>query len=109
MPSARATQTELFTLVRLDGARGTLDDLLAQTAPEQALTVPRIGSGARSQVGSMLASGNAKTRFELSRLVANTRFEGTTTMVLANDGPVQGEPRATMVLRVAIDLSGSAR
>jgi len=106
--SARATQTDLFTLLSLDGPNGALDDALAQTAPEQALSVPNMANGARGQMGSMLASGDAKTRFDLSHFVPETRFEGTTTMVLTHDGLGTTEPRATMVLRVEIDLSRGA-
>jgi hypothetical protein len=110
--SARATQTDVFTLVTFDGSHGTLDDALSQTAPEQSLSVPGMSNGTRAQMGSMLATGSAKTRFDLSRLVPETRFQGTTTMVLAGDealGRGQGEAKTTMVLRVEIDLSGGAR
>lgn len=110
--SARATQTDVFALVSLERSRGTLDDALSQTAPEQALSVPGMANGTRAQMGSMLASGAAKTRFDLSRLVPETRFQGTTTMVLASDDARGGgppEPGTTMVLRVEIDLSGVVR
>jgi hypothetical protein len=110
--SARATQTDVFTLVSFDAPHGVLDDALTQTAPEQSLSVPGIDNGTRAQMGSMLATGSAKTRFDLSRLVPETRFQGTTTMVLAGDGALgsgPSEPRTTMVLRVEIDLSGAAR
>jgi hypothetical protein len=106
--SARATQTDLFTLLSFDGSHGTLDDALAQTAPEQALSVPNMANGARGQMASMLASGDANTRFDLSHFVPETRFEGTTTMVLTHDGLGASEPRATMVLRVEIALSRGA-
>jgi hypothetical protein len=109
--SARATQTDVFTLVSFDGAHGTLDDTLTQSAPEQSLSVPGMDNGTRAQMGSMLASGSAKTRFDLSRLVPETRFQGTTTMVLAGDGAFGSGPSEpkTMVLRVEIDLSGAGR
>ncbi len=38
----------------------------------------------------MLTSGDGTTRFVLSRLVPETKFESTTTMVVSNHG--QGEP-----------------
>ncbi len=110
--SAHATQTDVFTLLTLDGLRGTLDDILSQTAPEQALSVPGMTHDAQAQTGSMLAAGDAKTRFDLTRLVADTRFQGTTTMVLAGDnreGTEGADPRNTMVLRVDVELSGVAR
>jgi hypothetical protein len=105
--SARATQTDVFTLATWDGSRGTLDDALTQTAPEQALSVPGMGNGSRAQMGSMLAAGSAKTRFDLSRLVPETRFRGTTTMVLTSDESRPNEPGTRMVLRVEIDLLGA--
>ncbi len=107
--NARATQTDSFTLVSFDGSRGALDDALTQTAPEQALSVPGMDNGSRAQMGSMLASGAATTRFDLSHLVPETRFRGTTTMVLASDEPGGGEPGTKMVLRVEVDLSGAPR
>jgi hypothetical protein len=110
--SARATQTDVFTLLTLDGMRGTLDDILSQNAPEQALSVPGMTHDAQAQTGSMLAAGDAKTRFDLTRLVADTRFQGTTTMVLAGgngEGTEGADPRNTMVLRVDVELSGVAR
>ena len=105
--TARATQTDVFTLATCDGAQGTLDDALTQTAPEQTLSVPGMDNGSRAQMGSMLASGSAKTRFDLSRLVPETRFRGTTTMVLSSDESRPREPGTTMVLRVEIDLLGA--
>jgi hypothetical protein len=107
--NARATQTDSFTLASLDGSRGTLDDALTQIAPEQALSVPGMANGSRAQMGSMLASGVATTRFELSHLIPDTRFRGTTTMVLANDESRGNDPGTKMVLRVEIDLSGAPR
>jgi hypothetical protein len=58
-------------------------------------------------MGSMLAAGSAKTRFDLSRVVPETRFRGTTTMVLTRDESRPNEPATTMVLRVEIDLLGA--
>jgi hypothetical protein len=106
---ARTTQTDFFTLRGLDGSHGTLDDALEQTAPEQALSVPGMANGSRAQMGSMIASGSATTKFDLSRLVPATRFEGTTTMTLTSDGTPGSEPRTTMVLRVGVDVTGTVR
>jgi hypothetical protein len=106
---ARTTQTDSFTLRGLDGSLGALDDRLEQTAPEQALSVPDMANGSRAQMGSMVASGTATTKFDLSRLVPETRFEGTTTMTLTSDGTSGSEPRTTMVLRVGVDVTGTLR
>jgi hypothetical protein len=107
--NARATQTDAFTLASFDGSRGALDDALTQKAPEQSLSVPGMDNGARAQMGSMLAAGAATTRFDLFHLVPETRFRGTTTMVLASDESRGNEPGTKMVLRVEIDLSGAPR
>lgn len=107
--NARATQTDSFTLASFDGSRGVLDDALAQTAPQQALSVPGMDNGSRAQVGSMLGSGAATTRFDLSHLIPETRFRGTTTMVLANDDARGNDPGTKMVLRVEVDISGAPR
>lgn len=103
-PEAQITQTETFTLVSLRDNTGTLDDSLAQTAPSQALHVPGVPRNSQARMESMLFSGNAKTRLDLSRLVPQTRLDGTTTMVVSDDSH-----RSTMVLRVEILLSGSVR
>jgi hypothetical protein len=100
---ARVTQTETFRLADLQGDKGALADTLAQTAPPQALRAPAASPGARARMESMLASGNAKVRFDLSRLVPQTTFDGTTTMVLSGD-----TARTTkMVMRVFIAIAGS--
>jgi hypothetical protein len=106
---ARVTQTDTFTLVDLDADRGVLDDMLAQTAPPQPLRGPAAPQGAQPQMESMLASGDAKTRFDLSRLVPQTNFDGTTTMVISGQSPDDTSRRMTMVMRMGIVLSGSTR
>jgi hypothetical protein len=105
----RITQTESFRLVGLQGDRGTLDDALAQTAPPQALRAPGMPPGAHARMESMLASGEAKVRFDLSRLVPQTTFDGTTTMVLS--GQAAGDPARSMrmVMHVFIAIAGSRR
>ena len=61
----------------------------------------------------MLTSGDGTTRFVLTRLVPETKFESTTTMVVSNRG--QGEPstdeprRMTMIMRAGIVLAGNLR
>jgi hypothetical protein len=106
---ARVTQTETFRLVDLQGDRGTLDDALAQTAPPQALRAPVASPGSHARMESMLASGEAKVRFDASRLVPQTTFDGTTTMVLS--GRSHGDPARSMrmVMRVFIAIAGSRR
>ncbi len=101
---ARITQTDTFTLTEVARTAGVLDDVLAQTAPSQPLQMPG-ASGVQARMESMLASGDAKVRFDLSRLVPSSRFEGTTTMVVS--GPAaDGTRRRTMIMRVRIDLAG---
>ena len=103
---ARITQTDTFTLVDVSSRGGALDDVLAQTAPDQPLRTPG-GATSQARMESMLASGDARTAFDRSRLVPETRFRGTTTMVLSGATPADGVQRRTMILRVGIDLTGS--
>lgn len=104
---AHVTQTETFRLVDLQGDKGTLADTLAQTAPPQALRAPATSPSAHARMESMLASGEAKVRFDVTRLVAQTTFDGTTTMVLS--GQPAGEDARTMkmVMHVFVAITGS--
>jgi hypothetical protein len=106
---ARITQTETFTLVELAAETGTVDDVLAQTAPAQELLAAGMPAGTHARMESMLASGDAKTRFDLSRLVPQTKFDGTTTMVVSGGTPGDTARRITMIMRVEILVSGSVR
>src|SRR5258708_3594644 len=99
---ARITQTDTFTLVDLDGDRGLLDDVLAQTAPAQTLRGPSTSQAAQARMESMHASGDAKTRFNLSYLVPQTNFSGTTTMVVSGQSPADLSRRITLIMRVGI-------
>jgi hypothetical protein len=103
----RITQTDAFTLLALQGNSGTLDDVLAQTAPPQVLRAPGAPEGAEARMESMLASGDAKTHFRLSRLVPQMKFEGTTVMVLSGAAVPVATRHMTVTLRVEIALSGS--
>jgi hypothetical protein len=103
---ARLTQTDSFTLLDLGKTGGAIDDVLAQTAPSQPLPTPGM-PGAQARMDSMLASGDGKTTFDRSRLAPQTRFEGTTTMVVSSNAPLDGLVRRTMILRVGIVLTGS--
>jgi hypothetical protein len=106
---ALVTQAETFRLAELQGDRGVLDDALAQTAPPQALPAPGSLHGARARMESMLASGQAKVRFDLSRLVPQTAFDGTTQMVLS--GQIAGDVARNVrtVMHVYYAIAGSRR
>jgi hypothetical protein len=111
---ARVVQTETFRLADVATDSGSLADVLAQTAPPQPLLSPGAAPGtAPARIESMLTSGDGTTRFVLSRLVPETKFESTTTMVVSNHG--QGEPatdeprRMTMIMRAGIVLAGNLR
>ncbi len=106
---APVAQAETFRLTALQEERGVLDDALAQTAPPQALRAPGPGPGARARMESMLASGEAKMRFDLTRLVPQTAFEGTTNMVLSGDSAGDGTRSLRMVMHVFIGIAGSRR
>jgi len=106
---SRVNQSETFTLEELAGTRGALDDVLAQTAPPQLLRGPTAPLGAQPRMESMLASGDAKIRFDLAHLVPQTTFDGMTTMIVSGQSPDDTGRRMTMVMRMGIILSGSAR
>jgi hypothetical protein len=106
---ARVTQTETFTLKELGPTQGALDNVLAQTAPPQPLHAPGMPPGAQARMESMLVSADAKTKFDRSRLVPQTRLESTTTMVLSGHSPGDSTRRVGMVLRVEILLAGALR
>ena len=103
---ARVTQTETFKLVELAGDRGALDDMLAQTAPPQTLHAP---PGTRRRMESMLTSGQEKVRFDLTRLVPQATFDGTTTMVLSGQSPGDTARNMRTVMRVFFAIAGSRR
>lgn len=105
----RITQTDTFSLIDLAGEKGTLDDILAQTAPPQTLAGPGGGPGAQARLESMLASGDAKTHFDLSHLAPDSKFDGTTTMVVSTPPSTDKPRRLTMTMRIEIVLSGVTR
>ncbi|HEY8092002.1 MAG TPA: hypothetical protein VIF09_29275 [Polyangiaceae bacterium] len=100
---SRLTQTDTYTLVELHGDTGSVDDVLAQSAPPQVLRAPGGPSGADAHLESLLASGTAKVTFDLGRLVPHSRFEGTTSTVMS------GVQKVTMVMRLGIDVEGKPR
>jgi hypothetical protein len=115
---ARVVQTETFRLTDVGADTGSLADVLAQTAPPQPLLSPGAAPGApAARIESMLSSGDGTTRFVLSRLVPETKFEGTTTMVVSShragesDGEAPGDDgrRMTMIMRAGIVLAGNLR
>ncbi|HEY3817073.1 MAG TPA: hypothetical protein VGL81_07880 [Polyangiaceae bacterium] len=106
---SRLTQTDTFTLTELGATGGAVDDVLAQTAPPQPLRAPGMAAGTEARMESMLASGDGKTHFDLSRLVPRTSFTGTTTMVLSGPLAKESTRRITMIMRVGIDITGAPR
>lgn len=106
---ARITQSDTFRLRTFVGRTGAVDDALAQTAPPQALRAAGMPAGAQAHMESMLASGTAKMTFDETRLVAQTRIESTTTMIVTGRSEGDPERRMTMILRVEIVLTGSTR
>jgi hypothetical protein len=103
------TQTDTFTLVDGPGDTGTVDDVLAQAAPPQVLRTPTMNRGPERRMESMLGSGDAKTRFDLSRLVPQTQFSGAMTMVVSGPSNQDATQRVTMVMRVGLDIQGRPR
>jgi hypothetical protein len=103
---ARVAQTETFTLTDIKPARGTVHNVLAQTAPAQALRAAGMPAGAQARMESMLVSADAKTTFDPSRLVPETHLRSTTTMVLSGHSPGDSTRRVGMVLRVEIVIAG---
>jgi hypothetical protein len=108
----RITQTETFTLSEVHAApgqpqRGVLDDVLAQTAPSQPLRSPGVPQAEAPRMESMLASGSGVIRFDLSRLVPQSQFDGTTTMVVSGQAPGDPARHVTIVMRVGISIQGT--
>jgi hypothetical protein len=105
---AHITQTDTFTLLDLAGNKGTFADVQAQTGPPQTLRPPSGQHGPLARIESMLASGSGTVRFDLSRLVPQTTFDGITTMVVSSHSS-EGGRRLTMTMRMGIVLAGSTR
>ena len=106
---ARVTQTEVFTLTQLTATTGALDDVLAQTAPPQPLLSP--GGRRRRRLASSRCWRRATERRSSTstRLVPQTKFAGTTTMVVSSRSGDEDDRRMTMIMRVEIALAGTAR
>jgi hypothetical protein len=106
--NTRIAQTETFTLVALDGERGTLEDVLAQTAPPQPLQ-GSAGNAPQARLDSMLASGKSRVHFVQSRLVPQSHFDGTTTMVVSGESSNDSQARLTMIMRIGMSIEGTVR
>jgi hypothetical protein len=104
---AVVTQTETFTLASVAGDRGSVDDVLAQTAPPQEWPTPGGSSAGPARLDSMLATGTVESRFDLTRIVPSTTYTGTTTMVVSGAPGADASRHVTMILRVDIALAGS--
>jgi hypothetical protein len=101
--NGHATQTDTYTLTKLHEDTGQLDDVLAQTASPQLLPAP--GGGAPpARVDSLLTSGKATLRFDLGRIVAQSKLEGTTAMSLSSQSHA-----VSMVMHLWILVSGALR
>jgi hypothetical protein len=105
----RIAQTETFRLAAVDGDKGTLDDSIAQTAPPQALRALGMPPDTHARMESMLGSGRASVRFALSRVVPQTSYDSTTTMVVSGGPGGHGTRDVTMVMRLSVTLAGSLR
>ena len=101
---SRLTQTDTYTLVELHGDTGSVDDVLAQSAPPQVLRGPTGPNGSDAHLESLLASGTSKMTFDLEApRLAQRRFEGTTRTVMS------GVQKITMLMRLGIDVEGKPR
>jgi hypothetical protein len=106
---AIVTQAETFRLGELQGDRGLLEDALAQTAPPQALPAPAGLQGPPARMESMLASGQVRMQFDLSRLVPQTSFDVTTQMVLSGQATRDAGRNVKSVVHVYYAIAGSRR
>ena len=102
--NGHATQTDTYTLAELHGDRGKLADVLAQTASPQLLPSPD-GTGAPpARVDSLLTSGTSTLAFDLGRLVAQSKLDGTTAMSLSSQSHA-----VSMVMHLGITVTGDTR
>lgn len=104
--NGHATQTDTYTLAELHGDTGKLDDVLAQTTSPQLLPPPGgAGSGEPpARVDSLLTSGTVHLSFDLGRLVAQSKLDGTTAMSLSSQSHAM-----RMVMHLGIVVSGETR
>lgn len=105
--NSHASETDTFTLTDLQGDKGSLDDMVAQTTSSQALPT-LVGVDASqsppARMDSLLMSGSSKTRFDLTRLIPQTSLDATTSMALS-----ASTNRVNMVMRINIAIQGSTR
>jgi hypothetical protein len=98
--NGHATQNDTYTLVELQADQGSLADVLAQTASPQALPSPAgLPPSTPARMDQLLTSGNAKMRFDLTRLVAQTSLDGTTSMALSAPS---SRMNMTMILGITV-------
>lgn len=104
--NGHATQTDTYKLAELHGDTGRLDDVLAQTASPQLLPAPGgPGAGAPpARVDSLLTSGTATLQFDLGRIVAQSKLDGTTAMSLSSQSQA-----VRMVMHLGVLVSGAMR
>ena len=102
---ARATQDETYTLTNLTGDSGTLDIVIAQNSPAQALGGMPPGMNARLE--SAKASGKGASAFDLNRIVPQTQQVdalSVTTYLAEQAGETQ---RMKVTLKVTVKLTGT--
>lgn len=104
--SGDATQTDTYTLTELHGDKGKLDDVVAQTASPQTLTPPpgSAQSTPPARVDSLLTSGTETLTFDLGRIVALAKLDGTTSMSVSSQSHA-----LSMVMHLGILVSGETR
>jgi hypothetical protein len=57
----------------------------------------------------MLASGKSRIHFVQSRLVPESHFDGTTTMVVSGESGSDSQAHLTMIMRIAMSVEGTVR
>ncbi len=97
--TGHATQTDTYTLRELKGDTAVLTDVFAQAASPVA---PGGASGGPPRMDQLLTSGTARVRLDLSRIVAQTALEGTTSMAVSAPGQ-----RMNMVMRLEVKVQGA--
>jgi hypothetical protein len=101
--TGHAIQTDTYTLTDLQGDKGALADVLAQTASPQNAPMPEGIPGATpARMDQLLTSGTEKVRFDLARLVSQVTIDGTTSMALSAPSN-----RMNMVMHLAITMRGT--
>jgi len=101
--TGHAIQTDTYTLTDLQGDKGVLADVLAQTAsPQNAPTPEGIPGVTPARMDQLLTSGTEKVHFDLARLVSQVTLDGTTSMALSAPSS-----RMNMVMHLGITVRGT--